>query len=31
MKIGGFWRKKTVLIPVESVSVDGGQQAPVLE
>lgn len=29
-KIGFLWRKKTVLIPVESVSVDGGRQALIL-
>lgn len=27
VKIGSLWRKRTVLIPVESVCVDGGQQA----
>lgn len=30
VKIGPFWRKKTVLIPVESVSMDGGRQALIL-
>lgn len=30
VKIGSVWRKKTVLIPVETVCVDGGQQALVL-
>ena len=30
VKIGPFWRKRTRLIPVESVSVDCGRQALVL-
>ena len=30
VKIGTLWRKRTVLIPVESVYLDGGQQAIVL-
>ncbi|MBA3424053.1 MAG: PRC-barrel domain-containing protein [Rubrobacter sp.] len=31
VKIGSIWQKKTVLIPVESVSVDGGRQALILQ
>jgi len=31
VKVGSFWRRKTVLIPVQSVAVDGGQQALVLQ
>lgn len=30
VEIGSFWWKKTVLIPVEFVSVDGGRQAIIL-
>ena len=30
VKIGNFWPKRTVLIPVESVYLDGGRQAIVL-
>lgn len=31
VKIGSLWWRKTVLIPVESVSVDGGRQAIILQ